>query len=162
MISRRRFLTGVAIGLAPMGAAAHAQAGGGRGQAARRTCRRRGWRRAGSRSPESAAARRIPAGDASVRAGRFQLGTEAGPVLDGKTIGLIGLGRIGSHVACMLFRHPAMAARLLGRKLANVARSGADPLAEAVGDLRRAVALEESSTGLVRDAAGDRSRDGGA
>ena len=51
-----------------------------------------------------AAARRIPAGDAAVRAGRFQLGTEAGPVLDGKTLGLIGLGRIGA-------RWPATAAR---------------------------------------------------
>jgi phosphoglycerate dehydrogenase-like enzyme len=46
-----------------------------------------------------AAARRIPAGDRAVRAGRFQLGTEAGPVLDGKTVGLIGLGRIGSRMA---------------------------------------------------------------
>jgi phosphoglycerate dehydrogenase-like enzyme len=46
-----------------------------------------------------AAARRIPAGDLAVRAGRFQLGTEAGPVLDGKTVGLIGLGRIGSRMA---------------------------------------------------------------
>lgn len=46
-----------------------------------------------------AAARRIPSGDAAVRDGRFQLGTEAGPVLDGKTVGLIGLGRIGSRMA---------------------------------------------------------------
>jgi phosphoglycerate dehydrogenase-like enzyme len=46
-----------------------------------------------------AAARRIPSGDVAVRAGRFQLGTEAGPVLDGKTIGLIGLGRIGARMA---------------------------------------------------------------
>jgi phosphoglycerate dehydrogenase-like enzyme len=46
-----------------------------------------------------AAARRIPAGDAAVRAGRFQLGTEAGPVLDGRTLGLIGLGRIGARMA---------------------------------------------------------------
>ncbi len=46
-----------------------------------------------------AAARRIPAGDAAVRDGRFQIGTEAGPVLDGKTIGLIGLGRIGARMA---------------------------------------------------------------
>jgi len=46
-----------------------------------------------------AAARRIPAGDAAVRGGRFQLGTEAGHMLDGKTIGLIGLGRIGSRMA---------------------------------------------------------------
>lgn len=46
-----------------------------------------------------AAARRIPAGDAAVRDGRFQTCTEAGPVLDGKTIGLIGLGRIGARMA---------------------------------------------------------------
>jgi phosphoglycerate dehydrogenase-like enzyme len=46
-----------------------------------------------------AAARRIPAGDVAVRAGRFQLGTEPGPVLDGKTLGIIGLGRIGGRMA---------------------------------------------------------------
>ena len=46
-----------------------------------------------------AAARHIPAGDAAVRAGRFQLGTQAGSLLDGKTIGLIGLGRIGARMA---------------------------------------------------------------
>jgi len=46
-----------------------------------------------------AAARGIPAGDASVRSGRFQLGTRAGPVLAGKTLGVIGLGRIGSRMA---------------------------------------------------------------
>ena len=46
-----------------------------------------------------AAARSIPSGDVAVRDGRFQVGTEAGPVLDGKTIGLIGLGRIGARMA---------------------------------------------------------------
>ncbi len=46
-----------------------------------------------------AAARRIPAGDVAVREGRFQVGTEAGNVLDGKTIGLVGLGRIGARMA---------------------------------------------------------------
>ena len=46
-----------------------------------------------------AAARRIPAGDAAVRDGRFQSGTDAGPVLEGKTVGLIGLGKIGSRMA---------------------------------------------------------------
>jgi phosphoglycerate dehydrogenase-like enzyme len=46
-----------------------------------------------------AAARRIPAGDAAVRDGRFQTGTEAGHVLEGKTVGLIGLGRIGARMA---------------------------------------------------------------
>jgi phosphoglycerate dehydrogenase-like enzyme len=46
-----------------------------------------------------AAARRIPAGDVAVREGRFQLGTDAGHALEGKTIGLIGLGRIGARMA---------------------------------------------------------------
>jgi len=46
-----------------------------------------------------AAARDIPAGDAAVRAGRFQRGTRAGLVLSGKTIGLVGLGRIGALMA---------------------------------------------------------------
>ncbi len=46
-----------------------------------------------------AAVRRIPAGDAAVRDGRFQQGTSAGPVLAGKIVGLIGLGRIGVRMA---------------------------------------------------------------
>ena len=46
-----------------------------------------------------AAARHIPQSDAAVRAGRFQLDTPAGFVLAGKTIGLIGLGRIGTLMA---------------------------------------------------------------
>jgi phosphoglycerate dehydrogenase-like enzyme len=46
-----------------------------------------------------AAARRIPQGDAAVRAGRFQSGVPAGSLLGGKTIGVIGLGRIGSLMA---------------------------------------------------------------
>jgi phosphoglycerate dehydrogenase-like enzyme len=46
-----------------------------------------------------AAARHIPAGDAAVRAGRFQQGTQAGTVLAGKSVGLIGLGRIGGLMA---------------------------------------------------------------
>jgi phosphoglycerate dehydrogenase-like enzyme len=46
-----------------------------------------------------AAARHLPAGDAAVRAGRFQVGTPLGHVLDGKTLGLVGLGRIGGKMA---------------------------------------------------------------
>ncbi len=45
-----------------------------------------------------AAARFIPAGDAAIRAGRFQEGVGVGPVLDGRTLGIIGLGRIGARV----------------------------------------------------------------
>jgi len=46
-----------------------------------------------------AAARRVPEGEKSVRAGRFQLDTPTGFVLAGKTLGLVGLGRIGARMA---------------------------------------------------------------
>jgi len=46
-----------------------------------------------------AAARAIPAGDAGIRAGRFQEGLPVGISLEGKTLGLIGLGRLGGHMA---------------------------------------------------------------
>ncbi|SHH11332.1 D-2-hydroxyacid dehydrogenase family protein [Pollutimonas bauzanensis] len=45
------------------------------------------------------AVRRIPAGDAALRGGRFQEGVSPGFTLKGKTLGVIGLGRIGSLVA---------------------------------------------------------------
>ena len=45
-----------------------------------------------------AAARRVPESEQSLRAGRFQLEAPTGFVLAGKTLGLVGLGRIG---ACM-------------------------------------------------------------
>ena len=45
-----------------------------------------------------AAARFIPAGDAAIRAGRFQDGVGVGPVLEGRTLGIIGLRRIGARV----------------------------------------------------------------
>jgi phosphoglycerate dehydrogenase-like enzyme len=46
-----------------------------------------------------AAARAIPAADANMRAGRFQEGVPVGISLAGKTIGIIGLGRLGSYMA---------------------------------------------------------------
>lgn len=45
------------------------------------------------------AARWIAVGDANVRAGKFQEGVPVGIALAGKTIGLLGLGRLGSHMA---------------------------------------------------------------
>jgi phosphoglycerate dehydrogenase-like enzyme len=45
------------------------------------------------------AARAIPAADANMRRGRFQEGLPVGISLAGKTIGIIGLGRLGSHMA---------------------------------------------------------------
>jgi phosphoglycerate dehydrogenase-like enzyme len=46
-----------------------------------------------------AAARLIPTADASMRAGAFQNGVPAGTVLEGRTLGIIGLGKIGSRMA---------------------------------------------------------------
>lgn len=45
-----------------------------------------------------ATARFIPAGDAAIRAGRFQHGVGVGPVLAGCTLGIIGFGKIGARV----------------------------------------------------------------
>ena len=46
-----------------------------------------------------AAARGLAVGDANIRAGKFQMGVPVGIGLNGKTLGLIGLGRLGSHMA---------------------------------------------------------------
>jgi phosphoglycerate dehydrogenase-like enzyme len=46
-----------------------------------------------------AAVRRIPAADASMRAGGFQGGVPPGFVLEGRTLGVIGLGKIGTRMA---------------------------------------------------------------
>jgi len=46
-----------------------------------------------------AAARAIPAADANMRAGYFQEDLPTGIALAGKTIGILGLGRLGSHMA---------------------------------------------------------------
>jgi phosphoglycerate dehydrogenase-like enzyme len=46
-----------------------------------------------------AAARGIPAGDAAIRAGGFQHGLPIGMTLAGKTLGVIGLGRLGGLMA---------------------------------------------------------------
>src|SRR5262249_55734245 len=46
-----------------------------------------------------ALARHVPAADAGMKAGRWDRTTLAGPHLAGKTLGVIGLGRIGREVA---------------------------------------------------------------
>jgi phosphoglycerate dehydrogenase-like enzyme len=53
-----------------------------------------------------AAARGIPKGDDNMRHGRFQMGVPVGIGLAGKTIGIIGLGRLGGYMAkyCLALR----------------------------------------------------------
>ena len=46
-----------------------------------------------------AAARGIPAGDANLRSGKFQQGVPVGIGLAGKTMGIMGLGRLGGYMA---------------------------------------------------------------
>jgi phosphoglycerate dehydrogenase-like enzyme len=46
-----------------------------------------------------AAARSIPAADANMRSGRFQEGLPAGMSMCGKTVGIIGLGKLGTQMA---------------------------------------------------------------
>jgi len=46
-----------------------------------------------------AAARGLVVGDANIRAGKFQMGVPVGIGLNGKTLGLIGLGRLGGDMA---------------------------------------------------------------
>lgn len=46
-----------------------------------------------------ACARKVPMGDAAIRAGKFQEGVPPGISLEHKTLGIIGLGRIGQYMA---------------------------------------------------------------
>jgi phosphoglycerate dehydrogenase-like enzyme len=46
-----------------------------------------------------AAARKVPQGDAAMRAGRFQEGIAPGINLEHRTLGIVGLGRIGQYMA---------------------------------------------------------------
>ena len=58
-----------------------------------------------------AAARGIAAGDANIRAGKFQQGVPVGIGLAGKTIGVIGLGKLGGYMAgfCQALRMDVLA-----------------------------------------------------
>lgn len=102
-----------------------------------------------------AAARRIPAGDAAVRDGRFQSGTEAGPVLDGKPVGLIGLGRIGARMAayCHALGMKVLAwSQNLSAEMAaaaGAARVGKDELLAAADVVSLHLVLSERTRGIL-------------
>jgi len=75
-----------------------------------------------------AVSRNVPASDAAVRAGRFQLGTPVGVVLEGKTLGLIGIGRIGARMSAY--------GRALGMKVLAWSANLTDERAAAAGAVR--------------------------
>lgn len=74
------------------------------------------------------AARHIPSADASMREGRFQQSLAPGRVLEGKTLGLMGLGKIGGRMA----RY----ANALGMQVLGWSRNLTDESARAVGAQR--------------------------
>jgi phosphoglycerate dehydrogenase-like enzyme len=102
-----------------------------------------------------ALARDIPAGDAAVRAGRFQLGTRAGPILDGKTLGLVGLGRLGSRTAhygnALGMKVIAWSPNLTDERAreANVTRVGKDELMATADVVSLHLVLSERSRGIL-------------
>ena len=102
-----------------------------------------------------AAARRIAQSDAAVRAGRFQLGTDAGFVVAGKTIGLIGLGRIGSLMAgycnALGMRVLAWSQNLTDEraKAAGATRAGKDELLASSDVVSLHLVLSERTRGVL-------------
>ncbi len=85
-----------------------------------------------------AAARRIPLGDAEIRAGRFQENVPPGLGMFGRTLGVIGLGRIGGRVAGY--------AQALGMKVLAWSQNLTDERATEIGATRvdKATLLRES------------------
>jgi phosphoglycerate dehydrogenase-like enzyme len=75
-----------------------------------------------------AASRQIAAGDAAMRNGEFQSGIAPGQVLEGQTLGVIGLGRIGARVAAY--------ARALGMQVIAWSTNMSEPQAQQAGATR--------------------------
>jgi phosphoglycerate dehydrogenase-like enzyme len=99
-----------------------------------------------------AAARKIPQGDAAIRAGRFQEGIPPGINLEGRTLGLIGLGRIGAYMA----RY----GRALGMRVIGWSQNLTDEKAKEAGAERveRDVLFSQSDAVSVHLVLGPRSR----
>jgi phosphoglycerate dehydrogenase-like enzyme len=87
--------------------------------------------------------RDIPAADGGMRAGRFQEGVPAGLTLAGRTLGLVGLGRLG---ACMARYGNALQMKVLAwsqnLKAETAAAAGAEPVTkEALFDRSDAISV---------------------
>ena len=72
-----------------------------------------------------AAARKVPMGDANMRAGKFQDGVGLGTVLRGRTLGVIGLGKIGKDMV--------LYGKALGMRVVAWSQNLTDEKAQAVG-----------------------------
>ncbi len=99
-----------------------------------------------------AAARRIPLGDAEIRAGRFQENVPPGLGLFGRTIGIIGLGRIGGRVAGY--------AQALGMKVLAWSQNLTDERAAEIGATRvdKATLLREADAVTIHLVLSQRTR----
>jgi phosphoglycerate dehydrogenase-like enzyme len=99
-----------------------------------------------------AAARNIAAADASMRDGRFQTGVAPGMTLDGKTLGVIGLGKIGSRLA----RY----GQALGMKVIGWSQNMTDEQAAQAGATRvdKATLLREADVVSLHVVLSDRTR----
>ncbi|MEK6210560.1 MAG: D-2-hydroxyacid dehydrogenase family protein [Pseudomonadota bacterium] len=98
------------------------------------------------------AARHIPRADASVRKGGFQGGVPVGQVLEGKALGVIGLGKIGSKMA-----HYGQA---LGMRVLTWSQNMTEEKAAAAGAKRvdKATLLSESDAISLHLVLSDRTR----
>jgi phosphoglycerate dehydrogenase-like enzyme len=102
-----------------------------------------------------AAARGIAAGDAAIRAGGFQRGVPVGIGLAGKTMGVIGLGRLGGYLAtyCKALRMDVIAwsQNLTEERAAElgVRKVGKDELLRASDAVSIHLVLSDRSRGLI-------------
>ena len=98
------------------------------------------------------AARHIPRADASVRKSGFQGGVPVGQVLEGKTLGVIGLGKIGSKMA----RY----GQVLGMRVLAWSQNMTEEKAAAAGAMRvdKATLLSESDAISLHLVLSDRTR----
>ena len=102
-----------------------------------------------------AAARGIPRGDANMRAGTFQMGVRIGMGLAGKTMGIIGLGRLGGYMAqyCLALRMNVIAwsQNLTDERCAEVgvSRVSKDELIATSDAMSIHLVLSDRSRGLI-------------
>jgi phosphoglycerate dehydrogenase-like enzyme len=102
-----------------------------------------------------AAARGIPRGDANIRGGTFQMGVPVGIGLAGKTMGIVGLGRLGTYMAtyCKALRMNVIAwsQNLTDERAAavGVKRVSKDELLAASDAISIHLVLSDRSRGLI-------------